>query len=98
MVLVHLLTVPGRVSDEGNWLATMVPELQAQWESATLNQLEFSLLSVISTNSAATDVHELEKMNRVREDWGPFLAELVRCHAAKGDLASLLSSSDTEVR
>ena len=32
----------------------------------------------------------MERMRRVREDWGPMMATLLRLHAEKGDVAKKL--------
>ncbi|KAJ9611605.1 hypothetical protein H2200_004789 [Cladophialophora chaetospira] len=80
----------GSVDDGNSWIAVVLPELQAQLESATTYALEYSLLSL----STMTDVSSLEanrvKMGRTRENWGPFLAQLIKIHAEKGNLRDAL--------
>ncbi|KAI1625493.1 ubiquitin carboxyl-terminal hydrolase L5 [Exophiala viscosa] len=80
----------GALADGDSWVAMVLPELQAQCETATASAFEFSLLSL----TAATDNLGLEanreKMKRVREDWGPFIAQMVRLHAEKGTLRNTL--------
>ncbi|KIY02789.1 uncharacterized protein Z520_01254 [Fonsecaea multimorphosa CBS 102226] len=77
--------------DEGNgWIAMVLPELQAQLESATSNSLEYSLLSLTASNDSWSLEADRMKMERAREDWGPFLAQMVRIHADKGSLKQAL--------
>ncbi|KAK7883764.1 hypothetical protein LTR67_010926 [Exophiala xenobiotica] len=80
----------GALSDGDSWIAMVLPELQAQWESASTNDLEFSLLSLTALKDRSSLQAAKEKMERSREDWGPFIAEVVRIHAEKGDLKALL--------
>ncbi|KIX01136.1 uncharacterized protein Z518_10202 [Rhinocladiella mackenziei CBS 650.93] len=80
----------GALSPEDNWVALVLPELQAQWETASTTALEFSLLSLtVMTDSSSLEADRI-KMERVREDWGPFIAQMVRLHAEKGDLKGTL--------
>ena len=80
----------GRIENAGNWLKMVVPVLEAQFNAAAMNELEFSLLSVVLSDPSADDEKDQERMRRVREDWGPMMATLVRLHAEKGDIAALL--------
>lgn len=73
-----------------NWLASAIPDLQARLESVTANQLEFSLLSLTASNDTASLARDIDEMQRAREDWSPFIAHMVRLHAAKGDLKTRL--------
>ena len=51
--------------------------------------MEFSLLSLTPrSNEALTE--EVEKMQRARENWGPFIAQMLQLHAQKGDLKSMM--------
>lgn len=68
----------------------VLPELQATWESASSTSLEFSLLSLTALSESSSQKEEEEKMLRVREDWGPFIAHMVKLHAEKGDLKNRL--------
>jgi hypothetical protein len=72
------------VSEGDSWLLKTLGDLQGQWASAEANQLEFSLLSL--TASDKSNVEEEQNMQRAREDWGPFIAYMVKLHAQKGDL------------
>ena len=80
----------GELVDGDSWIAVVLPEIQTQLESATDYALEYSLLSL----TAVTDTSSLEedqvRMQRVREDWGPFLAKLLKIHAEKGTLRNVL--------
>ncbi|ERF71399.1 hypothetical protein EPUS_07427 [Endocarpon pusillum Z07020] len=72
-------------SDDSNWLAMAVAELSAQWQSAAENNLEFSLLSLVAAREdEAGRMEENVQADRLREDWGPALAELVRVVADSG--------------
>jgi hypothetical protein len=79
----------GQIESE-DWLMMVVPVLEAQFNAAAMNELEFSLLSVVLTDTTAEDEKDQERMRRVREDWGPIMSTLVRLHAEKGDIASKL--------
>ncbi|OQV03432.1 hypothetical protein CLAIMM_08478 [Cladophialophora immunda] len=79
------------VVDEGDsWIAMVLPELQAQLESVTTNSLEYSLLSLTALNDSWGLEADKLKVERAREDWGPFLAQMVRIHADKGTLKQTL--------
>ena len=81
----------GTLSDGDSWIAMVLPDLQSQWESASTGALEFSLLSLTAmTNSSSLD-DDAARMVRAREDWGPFIAQMVRTHAEKGSLKEMLS-------
>ncbi|EXJ73275.1 uncharacterized protein A1O5_03035 [Cladophialophora psammophila CBS 110553] len=82
----------GTVDDGDSWIATVLPELQAQLESATTNSLEYSLLSLTALNDAWGLEADKVKVDRAREDWGPFLAQMVRIHAEKGTLRQALGT------
>lgn len=74
----------GTLSDKGNWLDMAVAELSAQWQSAAENNIEFSLLSLVAaSDDEAARAKENVKAGRMREDWGPALAELVRIVAER---------------
>lgn len=81
-------TSVGKIESE-DWLTMVVPVLEAQFNAAAMNELEFSLLSVALTD-ATVDEKDQEQMRRAREDWGPMMSTLVRLHAEKGDIASKL--------
>ena len=51
--------------------------------------MEFSLLSLTARNDESS-IEEAEKMRRTRENWGPFIAQVVQLHAQKGDLKSMM--------
>jgi hypothetical protein len=68
----------------------IVANIQSQWESAALNQLEFSLLSLISGSDSSSLQADEARMKRTREDWGPFIAHLLRLHAERGDVGEIL--------
>ena len=80
----------GSVSDGDSWIAVVLPELQAQLESATSYALEYSLLSLTVTNDSSSLKTDQLKMDRVRENWGPFLAQMLKLHAEKGTLKGAL--------
>ncbi|KAF7504117.1 hypothetical protein GJ744_002686 [Endocarpon pusillum] len=72
-------------SDNSNWLDMAVAELSAQWQSAAENNLEFSLLSLVAAREdEAEGMEENVQADRLREDWGPALAQLVRVVADSG--------------
>ncbi|OAG44034.1 hypothetical protein AYO21_01886 [Fonsecaea monophora] len=73
----------GCVHEEDSWVAMVLPELQAQLESATTNSLEYSLLSLTALDDSSSLDADQVKMERTREDWGPFLAQMVKVHAEK---------------
>jgi len=82
----------GELSEGTDWISMVLPELSATWESASSRTLEFSLLSLTaSTDSEQHAVADEQKITRMREDWGPFIAQLVRIHAEIGDLKEKLS-------
>lgn len=79
----------GDLDKDSNWLATVIPDLQMQWEGASQSELEFSLLSLVSSEgegAAREKAEDLEKAARLREDWGPLIAGLIKMHAEKGTL------------
>ncbi len=77
----------GTLSDTSNWLDMAVAELSAQWVNAAENNIEFSLLSLVAAREdEAGSMEETEQAGRMREDWGPALAELVRGIAESGRL------------
>lgn len=78
--------VLGTIAEGDNWLTMVIPELQRQWQSAAANQLEFSLLSLSPTTNTSPLASDQLQMQRMREDWGPFIAHMVKLHAGKGDL------------
>ena len=85
--------VPRKVGDvaEGeSWLFAAVPDLQRQVGSATANELEFSLLSLVQKTDGPDQNNEKLDMQRMREDWGPFIAHMVKLHAEKGDIKDLM--------
>lgn len=81
----------GELCDGNDWIMMVLPELQATWESASSTTLEFSLLSLTAMTDSSHLVADEEKMARTREDWGPFIAQMIRLHAEKGDLKDKLS-------
>ncbi|KIW14970.1 hypothetical protein PV08_07757 [Exophiala spinifera] len=80
----------GALATGDSWVAMVLPELQAQWESASTNDLEFSLLSLTKMKDPSFLEEDQKKMDRVREDWEPFFAQLIKTHAEKGTLKDLL--------
>ncbi len=76
----------GSVGEGDNWVAVVLPELQVQLESVTTYALEYSLLSLTAMTDTSGVKGEEAKMDRMRENWGPFLAQIIRIHAAKGSL------------
>jgi ubiquitin carboxyl-terminal hydrolase L5 len=80
----------GPVGNGDSWIAVVLPELQGQLESATTYALEYSLLSLTAMTQATSLEADIAKMDRTREDWGPFLAQLVKIHAEKGTLRATL--------
>lgn len=81
----------GSLSDGVDWIMMVLPELQAKWESASNTSMEFSLLSLTALKDFSSVKADEEKMERVREDWGPFIAHMVKLHAEKGDLRDKLA-------
>lgn len=78
----------GTLTDHASWLDMAVAELSAQWQSAAENEIEFSLLSLVAaTEDEEGRMEENVQAGRMREDWGPALAELVREAAESGRLA-----------
>ena len=80
----------GVLEDDANWLNMVVPDLQGQWESAAASEFEFSLLSLVKADGDEEAVEEEQKAGRMREDWGPLMAYLVKLHAEKGTLEEML--------
>jgi len=80
----------GALSEGDSWIAMVLPALQAQWQTAAANALEFSLLSLTTMTDASNLEADRVKMERVREDWSPFIAQMVRMHADKGLLRGAL--------
>lgn len=80
----------GALAEGDSWIAMVLPVLQAQWETAATNALEFSLLSLTAKADTLSLGVDMDKMERTREDWGPFLAQMVRLHANKGSLREML--------
>ena len=78
----------GRLEDDSSWLAMVIPDLQKHCESASESRLEFSLLSVVANQQeeASIQKQDLEKAERLREDWSPLMAELIKFYAEKGNL------------
>lgn len=82
----------GLIDNDASWLDMVVPDLQMQWEGAAQSELEFSLLSLVKRQGGDTveedkdRAEELDKATRLREDWGPMMAGLVKLHAEKGTL------------
>jgi len=81
----------GDLDDDSLWLNMVVPDLQMQWEGASQSELEFSLLSLVSSAEDGAEkgkerAEDLEKAIRLREDWGPLIAGLVKLHAERGTL------------
>ncbi|EXJ95684.1 hypothetical protein A1O1_00807 [Capronia coronata CBS 617.96] len=76
----------GSLTKGDSWVAMVLPELQAQWETAATSALEFSLLALTAMTDSSSLEEDRVKMERAREDWGPFIAHLVRLHAEKDTL------------
>ena len=69
-----------------DWLPVVFSDIQTQLEAEAVNQMEFSLLRLVSNPETATRNPFEHQMRRYREDWGPFISHLLRFHAEKGDL------------
>lgn len=82
----------GSLGPGEGWTAMVIPELQTQLESAAANALEFSLLSLTAMTESSSLEADQTRMERVREDWGPFIATLVGIHAEKGTLKDELGN------
>jgi ubiquitin carboxyl-terminal hydrolase L5 len=80
----------GNLSEGDSWVAMVLPELQAQLESATNGALEFSLLALTATTDVSDQDANRETMARMREDWGPFISTLIRIHVENGTLKEAL--------
>ncbi len=80
----------GTLEEGASWVAMVLPELQAQLENAGDGAMEFSLLALTATTDASDHDANREKMARMREDWGPFISQLVRIHAENGTLKDAL--------
>lgn len=80
----------GSFGEGDSWIAVVLPELEAQLASATTYALEYSLLSLTAMTDTSSVEADQAKMARTRENWGPFLAQLIKIHAAKGDLKGSL--------
>jgi hypothetical protein len=79
----------GDIDKDSNWLAVVVPDLQMQMDGAPQEELGFSLLSLVSSvgeGAASDEAEDLQKAARLREDWGPLIAGLLKMHAEKGTL------------
>ena len=81
----------GDLAQDSNWLNMVIPDLQMQWQGASQSEIEFSLLSLVSSATGGAEeekekAEEMEKATRMREDWGPLVAGLVKLHAEKGTL------------
>lgn len=81
----------GSLSEGGSWVAMVLPEIQAQCETATASAFEFSLLSLTAAADPSSLEADRQKMERARENWGPFIAQMVRLHAEKGTLKESLA-------
>lgn len=69
----------------------IIPDLQAQWEGASQSLLEFSILGLVSDDNDIAGLKvDQEKADRIREDWSPFIAGLVKIHASNGTLEANL--------
>jgi hypothetical protein len=85
----------GDLDKDSNWLAMVVPDLQTQMDGAPQEELGFSLLSLVSSvgeGAASEEAEDLQKATRLREDWGPLIAGLVKMHAEKGTLQENLNN------
>ena len=80
------------VDEGGSWVATVLPELQAQLESAAVNDMEYSLLALTAMRDSWGVEADRVKMDRARENWGPFLSHMVKLHAHKGTLKQMILS------
>jgi hypothetical protein len=69
---------------------TSVADIQAQMEDPEASAMEFSCLSVIHGPDMQVTVADEAKVQRMREDWSPFIAHMLRLHAEKGDIETLL--------
>jgi ubiquitin carboxyl-terminal hydrolase L5 len=78
---------PRRIGELGeSWVMAVLPEIQTTLGSAEGSGLEYSLLSLTSVTDSASLEDDRRRMERVREDWNPFIATLMRLHANRGDL------------
>jgi hypothetical protein len=78
----------GELDKDSNWLAVVVSDVQKKMKAAPL-ELGFSTLSLVSSErdgAAMEEAEDLEKATRLREDWGPLIAGLIKMHAEKGTL------------
>lgn len=85
----------GDIDKDSNWLAVVVPDLQMQMDGAPQEELGFSLLSLVSSvgeGAASDEAEDLQKATRLREDWGPLIAGLLKMHAEKGTLLENLGN------
>lgn len=80
----------GSIHDGESWLASVLPDVQAQWTKADVDALEFSLLRLVSVGGDGTQVLDEGRMERLRENWEPFISQLILFHAERGDIQKLL--------
>jgi hypothetical protein len=79
----------GELDKDLNWLAVVVSDVKKQMKAAPQGELGFSTLSLVSSEreeAAVEQAEDLEKANRLREDWGPLIAGLIKMHAERGTL------------
>lgn len=83
----------GDLDEDADWMAVVVPDLQMQMDGAPQEELGFSLLSLVPSKgveAASEEAEDLERATRLREDWGPLTAGLIKMHAEKGTLVENL--------
>lgn len=68
----------------------IIGDLQATMEASEDDGTEFSLLGLNRGSDDGAEKESEAKVNRMREDWSPFIAHMLRLHAERGDLADLL--------
>lgn len=78
-----------QVTHEADWLFAAVDDLRSLTQAAGADGFEFSLLSLVRKTEDAVVGNDGE-MEHAREDWGPFLAHMIKLHAEKGDIKELM--------
>ena len=59
-------------------------------EDPEASAMEFSCLSVAHEMQQNISNFEETRIQRMKEDWSPFIAHMLELHAEKGDIESLL--------
>jgi hypothetical protein len=91
----------GKAENEG-WLDLVIADLQMQMQAAAESgEMDFSLLSVGRSrfeDGAGVETEDDVKGRRLREDWGPLMAGLVRADAEMGRLEGVIEELEREKR